>query len=58
MTRMSTIDVTSATGLTAELFANIKRGLGKVPNAYASIGSQSPVVLQSLLATNAALKSG
>lgn len=57
MTRMSTIDVTSATGLTAELFANIKRGLGKVPNAYASIGSQSPVVLQSLLATNAALKS-
>jgi len=57
MTRMSTIDVASATGLTAELFAGIKRGLGKVPNAYASMGTQSPVVLQSLLATNAALKS-
>lgn len=56
MTRMSTIDIASATGLTAELFTNIKRSVGKVPNAYASIGSQSPIVLQSLLATNAALK--
>ena len=57
MTRMSTIDVASATGLTAELFASIKRGLGKVPNAYATIGSQSPVALQTLLTANAALKS-
>lgn len=56
MTRMQTIDVTSATGQTAELFTGIKRAMGKVPNAYATMGSQSPAMLEAVLHTNAALK--
>ncbi|WP_137924161.1 carboxymuconolactone decarboxylase family protein [Cupriavidus sp. 2SB] len=57
MTRMTTNAVASASGATLEMFAGIKRAVGKVPNAYASIGSQSPMVLQAVLQTNGALKS-
>lgn len=56
MTRMNTIDVASATGPTGDLFTSIKRAMGKVPNAYASMGSQSPTMLEAVLHTNAALK--
>ncbi len=56
MSRMQALDLQSATGETAELFANIKRAVGKVPNAYAGIGSNAPAVLANLLQTNAVLK--
>ncbi|MGY8524639.1 carboxymuconolactone decarboxylase family protein [Paracidovorax citrulli] len=56
MSRMQTIDPRNATGEAAELFANIKRAVGKVPNAYAAIGSQSPAVLANVLQTGAVLK--
>lgn len=45
----------NATGRTAELFAAIKSKLGKVPNAYDTIGSNSPVALEALLNFDAAL---
>ncbi|WP_296942287.1 carboxymuconolactone decarboxylase family protein [uncultured Massilia sp.] len=54
MSRLSTQGA-NATGRTAELFAAIKSKLGKVPNAYDAIGSNSPVALEALLNFDAAL---
>ncbi|HBD35196.1 MAG TPA: alkylhydroperoxidase, partial [Cupriavidus sp.] len=57
-TRLHTIAVQDATGQTAELFGALRGGIGKVPNAYATIGSNAPAVLAQALQTNAALKKG
>ena len=54
MSRLSTQGA-NATGRTAELFSAIKAKLGKVPNAYDAIGSNSPVALDALLKFDAAL---
>ena len=54
MSRLATHGA-NATGRTAELFAAIKSKLGKVPNAYDAIGSNSPVALDALLKFDAAL---
>lgn len=54
MSRLATQGA-DATGQTAELFAAIKAKLGKVPNAYDAIGSNSPMALQALLAFDGAL---
>ena len=57
-TRLHTIAVADATGQTADLFGAIRKAVGKVPNAYATIGSNSPAVLAQALQTNATLKQG
>lgn len=57
-TRLHTLAVQDATGQTAELFGAIRKAVGKVPNAYATIGSNAPAVLALALQTNAALKQG
>jgi len=54
MSRLSTLG-NNATGQTAALFAAIKSKLGKVPNAYDAIGSNSPVALGALLDFDARL---
>lgn len=54
MSRLHTLG-SQATGRTAELFAAIKSKLGKVPNAYDAIGSNSPVALEALLGFDAKL---
>jgi uncharacterized peroxidase-related enzyme len=54
MSRLATLG-TGATGRTAELFTAIKARMGKVPNAYDAIGSNSPVALDALLKFDAAL---
>ncbi len=56
MSRLHTIAVNEATGTTAELFSTIKKAIGKVPNAYATIGSNSPAILAHVLQTGALLK--
>lgn len=56
MSRLHTISVNEATGETAELFAAIKAAVGKVPNAYLTIGSNAPAVLANVLQTGALLK--
>lgn len=56
MTRLASHPVSDATGAAAQLFAAIKGAVGKVPNAYRDIGSNSPVVLESVLALDASLK--
>ncbi|MFL6707860.1 MAG: carboxymuconolactone decarboxylase family protein [Massilia sp.] len=55
MSRLSTQDAAGATGPAATLYANIKRGMGMVPNAYAVIGSNSPLALEAALGLDAAL---
>jgi uncharacterized peroxidase-related enzyme len=54
MSRLSTLG-SNATGRTAELFAAIKSKLGKLPNAYDAIGSNSPVALEAILNFDAKL---
>lgn len=54
MSRLATQGA-NATGHTAELFAAIKAKLGKLPNAYDAVGSNSPAALDALLKFDAAL---
>ena len=55
MSRLATIRPEEATGSAAEVFAKIKKAAGKVPNAYATIGSHSPEALSAALAFDAAV---
>ncbi|MYM80384.1 carboxymuconolactone decarboxylase family protein [Duganella sp. FT50W] len=56
MSRLFTQPVSEATGHAAQLFTAIKGAVGKVPNAYAGIGSNSPVALEAVLNLDAALR--
>ncbi|KVE00006.1 alkylhydroperoxidase [Burkholderia vietnamiensis] len=55
MSRLTTIRPEEATGAAAEVFAKIKKAVGKVPNAYATIGTHSPEALGAALAFDAAV---
>ncbi|MEN5424341.1 carboxymuconolactone decarboxylase family protein [Comamonas aquatica] len=57
-TRLHTLPAQDATGQAAELFGAIRKAVGKVPNAYATIGSNSPAVLAQALQTNRVLQQG
>lgn len=57
MSRLHTLDVNEATGDLAALFAAVKKAVGKVPNAYATIGSNMPTLLAQVLKTGAVLQS-
>lgn len=54
MSRLTAIQVENATGKTADLFTMIKRAMGKVPNAYQTIGI-APEILGQALQHNATL---
>ncbi|RDI98810.1 carboxymuconolactone decarboxylase family protein [Dyella solisilvae] len=56
MNRLHTLDTHQASGELGQMFAAIKSAVGKVPNAYATIGSNAPAVLGHVLATGALLK--
>jgi uncharacterized peroxidase-related enzyme len=58
MSRLSKINVNEATGAAADLFANIKRAMGRVPNAYATVGTHNPAVLAAALNGDAVLAKG
>lgn len=58
MSRLFTQPVSEATGHAAQLFSAIKGAVGKVPNAYAGIGSNSPVALEAVLNLDGALRKG
>jgi uncharacterized peroxidase-related enzyme len=57
MSRLSSIHPDNATGRSAELFAAIKKAAGRVPNAYATIGTHSPAALAAILGADGALGS-
>ena len=56
MSRLHTIKPDQATGRAAELFTAIKSSIGMVPNAYATIGSNSPAALEAFLGLDQALR--
>lgn len=56
MSRLFTQAVSEATGHAAQLFTAIKGAIGKVPNAYLGIGSNSPVALEAALNLDGALR--
>jgi uncharacterized peroxidase-related enzyme len=55
MSRFNAINPADATGAAAELFAKIKKAAGKVPNAYATVGTYSPAALGAALSLDAVL---
>ena len=56
MSRLFTQPVNEAGSEAAKLFTMIKQAAGKVPNAYLSMGTNSPVALESALNLDAALR--
>lgn len=56
--RIATPAVESATGATAELFAQITKAAGGVPNTFAAIGALAPAALKAVLQAEAVLASG
>jgi len=51
----STPSVESATGATAEVYAQIKKAVGSVPNTFAAIGAHEPAALKVMLQAEAVL---
>jgi uncharacterized peroxidase-related enzyme len=58
MTRIATPPVASATGATAELYAQIKKAAGGVPNTFATIGAHGPAALKAVLDADGVLAAG
>ena len=58
MSRIRTPAVEAATGATAELFAQIKKTAGKVPNTFAAIGAHGTAALRAILQADAVLAAG
>ena len=56
--RISTPAVETAIGATAEVFAQIKKAAGKVPNTFATIGTHGPAALKAMLNADAVLAAG
>jgi AhpD family alkylhydroperoxidase len=56
MSRLHVQPVSEATGPAAQLFTAIARAAGKVPNAYAAIGSNSPAALEAALNLDGVLR--
>lgn len=58
MPRLSSIQPDAATGETAELFAAIKKSVGRVPNSFAMIGTHAPAALAAILSADKVLLKG
>ncbi len=56
MSRINTPAVETATGATAEVYAQIKKAAGKVPNTFAAIGALAPAALNAVLAAGSLSK--
>ncbi|HVJ53495.1 MAG TPA: carboxymuconolactone decarboxylase family protein [Aliidongia sp.] len=58
MSRIVTPAPDTVTGATAEVYAQIKKVAGRVPNAFAVIGAHAPTALKAVLQAEAALAAG
>ncbi len=58
MSRLSVPNLESATGATAEIYGQIKKAVGNVPNTFAAIGAHGPAALKAVLAADAVLAAG
>ena len=58
MSRIPTPAIESATGATAEIYAQIKKAAGSVPNTFAAIGALGPAALKAMLQADGVLSAG
>lgn len=58
MSRLTTPPIESATGATAEIYAQIKKAIGSVPNTFAAIGAHGPAALKVILEADGVLAAG
>ena len=58
MSRLSVPNLETATGATAEVYGQIKKAIGSVPNTFAAIAAHGPAALKSVLAADAVLAAG
>ena len=58
MSRIVTPALETATGATAEIYAQIKKTVGKVPNTFAAIGAHGPAALKAILQADGVLAAG
>jgi uncharacterized peroxidase-related enzyme len=58
MSRINTPALESATGATAEVYAQIKKTVGQLPNTFAVIGAHGPSALKAILQADGVLAAG
>ena len=58
MSRLSVPNLESDTGPSGQIYAQIKRAIGAVPNAFAAIAAHGPAALKAVLAADAVLTAG
>jgi uncharacterized peroxidase-related enzyme len=58
MSRIVIPSIESATGATAEVYAQIKKAAGSVPNTFAAIGALGPNALKAVLQVESVLAAG
>src|SRR6201995_3080716 len=58
MSRLSVPDLTTDTGASGQVYAQIKKAIGAVPNTFAAIAAHGPAALKSVLAADAVLATG
>ncbi|SDR03601.1 uncharacterized peroxidase-related enzyme [Rhizobiales bacterium GAS113] len=58
MSRIVTPALETATGATAEIYAEIKKAVGSVPNTFAAIGAHGPAALKAVLQAEGVLAAG
>src|SRR6201995_4535244 len=55
MSRLSVPDLTTDTGASGQVYAQIKKAIGAVPNTFAAIAAYRPAALKSVMAADAVL---
>jgi len=58
MSRLSVPNLESDNGPSGQVYAQIKKAIGSVPNTFAAIAAHGPAALKSVLAADAVLASG
>ncbi|HWU97734.1 MAG TPA: carboxymuconolactone decarboxylase family protein [Oxalicibacterium sp.] len=58
MDRINTPAIETATGATAEVYAQIRKSIGSVPNLFVAVGAHGPEALKAVLAAEGVLASG
>jgi uncharacterized peroxidase-related enzyme len=58
MSRISVPDLETATGATADIYGQIKKAIGSIPNTFAAIGAHGPDALKAIMLADSVLAAG
>ena len=58
MSRLSVTNLEADTGPSGQIYAQIKKAIGSVPNTYAAIAAHGPAALKAVLAADAVVAAG